>query len=105
GSGTGPWAILEALSFTTAHRSPGGGSLRLHGSVRGAARSSVDDLEPLGNPAQVLAAPLTDHDQVLDPDAELSGQVDPRLDRHHLAFRQRVLRAWGNPRALVDLEA
>ena len=62
-------------------------------------------LQVLAEPAQVSVAVAGDHDQVLDPDAELPGQVDAGLDRDDVALRELVLGGGREPRPLVDLEA
>ena len=46
-----------------------------------------------------------DDDEILDPHSQLAGNVDPRLDRHHLAGLEHVLGAVRDARRLVDLEA
>src|ERR1044072_2276092 len=78
-----------------AHRPPPAAACALH---------LLDQLQLLGQAAEVATAILFDHDQVLDPNAELARQADAGLDRHHLTHPQRVLRARRDVRRLVHLE-
>src|SRR5436190_6484134 len=54
---------------------------------------------------QDLGAVVGDDDQVLDPDAAPPLEVDARLDRDHVALRERVGRRLRQPRRLVDVDA
>src|SRR5437764_2621376 len=71
----------------------------------GAGRHSVDDRQLLRERAQHIAARFGNDDQVLDPDAELAREVDPRLDRDRVAGLELAFRARGEPRVLMDVQA
>src|SRR5205085_12202946 len=71
----------------------------------GAGRHSVDDRQLLRERAQHIAARFGNDDQVLDPDAELAREVDPRLDRDRVAGLDLAFRAPSEPRALSDVQA
>src|SRR5680860_32970 len=64
----------------------------------------LDQLQILGQTAEIATAVLGDDDEILDPHAELTGQVDARLNRHHFAGGEHVLRARREARLLVHLE-
>ena len=93
-------AIISTLVFPLI-------ALRLRrGSERSPSRGGrlADQGEALVEAAEVAVPVLADDDQVLDPDAELPGQVDARLDGDDVAGPQLVLGARRQPRALVHLQ-
>src|SRR5690348_18313724 len=65
----------------------------------------LDQLKLLGEAAEVAQSLLANDDEVLDPHPELTGQIDPRLDRDDLAGLQHVVGAARQTRALVHLES
>src|SRR6186997_490651 len=72
--------------------------------TRGGYRSGDCD-QVLTEPGEVLNAVVGDDDVVLDADTRTALEVDPRLDRDHVARGQGVLRFRREPRGLVHFEA
>src|SRR5436190_23975636 len=64
----------------------------------------VDRDQILTEPGQVFQPVLRHYDVVLDPDPETALEVDPRLDRDHVAGLERVAGLCGQARRLVDVE-
>src|SRR5262245_12477901 len=115
-----PLADADALR-SAPRRPPGGrhrsdrGARRLRGVARDArdrpARARVDrddlidDRELARRRVQAPAAVLGHRDDVLDPDAELVGKVDPRLDREAHAGLEQLFLALHHVRRLVRGQA
>ena len=57
-----------------------------------------------GKPGEDVGLAVGHDHEVLDPDADVAGHVDARLDGHDVARRELALRRLGEPRRLVDLE-
>src|SRR3954468_14299513 len=68
-------------------------------------RSRVEGDELLREVGHHPGASLLHGHQILDPDAELAGQVDARLHGDHVAGAKLALRGLGDARALVHLES
>src|SRR6187402_3694907 len=90
-----------AIAFTPAGSTAGTAAMRFAADLPA---RLLDQLQLLGEAAEIAITVGIDDDQVLDPHPELARQVDPGLDRHHFAGREHVLGALRDAGLLVDLQ-
>src|SRR5438105_2602657 len=86
-------------------RSPASTSTTSRTSSAGPPLSNGDQMDIAGEFAQAMRAVPGDVHDLLQPDAELAGEVDPRLDREDHAFLDRLCIEVGDARRFVHTEA